>query len=163
MYEQGDFASAGVLLEEALAIERTIGDTRHVALALANLGLVAYEQGDYALAFARHRESLSIRQALGAKLGIVYSLEGLAMLYRGLGRTEKAGHLWGATRAMRESLGAPLPPNERIRYTREMEMVCNLLGQEAWNRACAEGRSMTNEQSVAYALDDEVEDVVESA
>ncbi|HMA36071.1 MAG TPA: tetratricopeptide repeat protein, partial [Chloroflexia bacterium] len=151
-YEQGDFAAAGALIEEALAIEREIGDTRRVALALANLGLVAYEQGDYALALARQRESLAIRQALGAKLGIAWSLEGLAMLYLGLGRAEKAARLWGASQALREAIGAPVPPKEHTRYKREMDMVRTQLGDEAFDRVCAAGRAMTSDEAVADVL-----------
>jgi predicted ATPase/DNA-binding SARP family transcriptional activator len=155
-YEQGDFASAGALIEEALAIERAAGDTRRVALALANLGLVAYEQGDYAVALARQRESLALRQALGAKLGIAWSLEGLAMLYLALGRAAQAARLWGASQAMREAIGAPVPPKEQTRYKREMDRVRAQLGAEAFDRAWAEGRAMTNDQAVAYALDEAV-------
>jgi predicted ATPase/DNA-binding SARP family transcriptional activator len=153
-YEQGDFSAAGALIEEALAIERAVGDTRRVALALANLGLVAYEQGDYGLALARQRESLAIRQALGAKLGIAWSLEGLAMLYRALGRAEPAARLWGASQALREAIGAPVPPKEQTRYKREMDRVRTQLGAEAFDRACTAGRAMTSDQAVAYALEE---------
>ncbi len=153
-YEQGDFAAAGALIEEALAIERAVGDTRRVALALANLGLVAYEQGDYALALARQRESLAIRQALGAKLGIAWSLEGLAIVYLGLGRAEKAARLWGASQALREALGAPVPPREQPRYQREQAMVRTQLGDAAFDRACATGRAMTSDQAVANAWEE---------
>jgi tetratricopeptide (TPR) repeat protein len=156
-YEQGDFSSAASLLEEDLAIERDIGDTRRVALALANLGLVAFEQGDYALALSRDLESLAIRQQIGAKLGIVFSLEGLAMVYRGLSRPEKAARLWGAAQVMRESVGAPVPPNERTRYRREMDMVRAQLGEYGFQRAYAEGHSMTGEQAVAYVFEEAVE------
>jgi predicted ATPase len=153
-YEQGDYSSAGSLIAEALEIERKIGDTRRVALALANLGLVAYQQGDYALALSRQRESLAIRQALGAKLGIAWSLEGLAILYLALDRAEKAARLWGASQAMREAIGAPLPPKEHARYQRELEIVRAQLGDEGFQRAYDEGRSMTSEQAVAYATED---------
>lgn len=154
LYEQGDYSSAASLIEEALAIERGIGDTRRVAHALANLGLVAFEQGDYVLALSRQRESLAIRQELGAKLGIAYSLEGLAMLYRGLGRAEKAARLWGAAQTMRESIGAPIPPKERTRYKREMDMVRTQLGEVGFQYAFTEGRSMTSEQAVIDALEE---------
>jgi len=151
-YEQGDYLSAGALIEEALTIERGVGDTRRVALALANLGLVAYEQGDYALALARQRERLAIRQELGAKLGIAWSLEGLAIVYLGLGSAETAACLWGASQALREAIGAPVPPKEHTRYKREMVMVRTQLGEEAFDRACAAGRAMTSDRAVAYAI-----------
>lgn len=152
-YELGDYASAASFLERDLAIQREIGDTRRAALALANLGLVAYEQGDYGLALARHRESLAIRQTLGAKRGFVYSLEGLAMVYRGLGRPDVATHLWGASQAMRDAMGAPVPPNERARYKREMEMLSAQSGDEGFQRAYAEGYAMTSEEAMSEAFD----------
>ncbi|MEO8285057.1 MAG: tetratricopeptide repeat protein [Chloroflexota bacterium] len=155
-YEQGDYSSAASLIEEALAIERGIGDTRRVALALANLGLVACEQGDYELALSRQRESLAIRQELGAKLGIAWSLEGLATSYLGLGRVEKSACLWGASQAMREAIGAPLPPKEHTRYKREIDVVRAQLGEEGFQRAYAQGQSMTSDQAVEYALDSTV-------
>jgi predicted ATPase/DNA-binding SARP family transcriptional activator len=151
LYEQGDYAAAATLLEETLATDREVGDTSRVALALANLGLVAYEQGDYALALSRHKESLTIRHAMRTKYGIVYSLEGLAMVYRGLGMAEKSARLWGASQAMRESIGAPLPPNERTRYKREMEMVRTQLGEEAFSTAWSAGHVMSMEEAVDYA------------
>jgi predicted ATPase/DNA-binding SARP family transcriptional activator len=152
VYELGDFAHAGALWEEALALERALGDTRRVALMLADLGLVAYEQGEYALALARHQESLTIRRVLGAKLGIAYSLEGLAMLYRAMNSPEKAARLWGASQALRDAIGTPVPPIERTRYTRDQAIVRTQLGAEAFDRACAEGRAMASDEAVAYAL-----------
>jgi predicted ATPase/DNA-binding SARP family transcriptional activator len=159
-YELGDYASATSFLERDLAIQREIGDTRRAALALANLGLVAYEQGDYTLALSRHRESLAIRQTLGAKRGFVYSLEGLAMVYRGLGRPNVASHLWGAAQAMRDAMGAPVPPNERTRYKREMDMLSAQLGEEGFQRAYAEGYAMTNEQAMSEAFGEASEKTV---
>ncbi len=151
-YELGDYASATTFLEKDLAIQREIGDTRRAALALANLGLVAFEEGDYKLALARHKESLSIRRTLVAKRGFVYSLEGMAMVYRALGNAALAAHLWGAAQALRDAMGAPVPPNERARYKREMELVRTQLGDNGFEHAYAEGHSMTIEQAVADAL-----------
>ncbi len=156
VYEQGEFTAAGALWEEALALERALGDTRRVALMLADLGLVAYEQGDYALALARHTESLTIRRVLGAKLGIAYSLEGLALLYRAMNNPAKAARLWGASQALRDAIGTPVPPIEYTRYTRDQATVRTQLGAEVFDRACAEGRAMTTDQAIAYALEEVV-------
>jgi predicted ATPase/DNA-binding SARP family transcriptional activator len=154
MYELGDFEAAGTLLEQELELQRENGDTRRVALALANLGLVAYEQGNYELALARDRESLAIRRTLGAKRGFVYSLEGLAMVYRALGRPELAARLWGAAQALRDTVGSPTPPNEQARYRREMDMLRAQLGDDGFERSYTRGRNMQVEQAVAEALDD---------
>jgi tetratricopeptide (TPR) repeat protein len=153
LYEQGDYASAGSIFEETLALEREAGDTRQVALALANLGLVAFEEGDYALALSRHTESLAIRRDLKAKLGIAYNLEGLAMVYRGMDCMEKTARLWGASQALRESIGAPLPPNEYTRYKRERDIICTRLGEDGFSNGLSAGRAMSMEAAVDYALE----------
>jgi hypothetical protein len=105
------------------------------------------------LALSRQKQGLTIRQALGSKIGIVISLEGLAMVYQALGEAEKAGRLWGASHGIREAIGSPLPPSERTRYKREIEMVRTQLDDEAFDRAWAEGHAMTTEQAVGYALE----------
>ncbi len=151
-YEQGDLVAAEALLEELLALDRQAGDLRLVALSLANLGLIACERGDYALALARHQVSLAIRRDLRAKLGIAYSFEGLAMVYRGLGRAEMGARLWGAAEAMRETIGAPTPPNEHTRYRREQDALRAQLGDVAFRRAWAAGCALPSEQVVDAVL-----------
>ena len=75
------------------------------------------------------------------------------MVYKGLGRPDAASHLWGASQAMRDAMGAPVPPNERARYRREMDMLSAQLGEEGFQRAYAEGYSMTSEEAVGEAFD----------
>jgi hypothetical protein len=55
---------------------------------------------------------------------------------------------------LRNTMGAPVPPNEHARYKREMELVRTQLGEEGCERAYAEGRSMTTEQAVDYAFEE---------
>ena len=47
---------------------------------------------------------------------------------------------------------APLPPNERARYERELAAARAQLDAESWDRAWAEGRAMSLEEAVADAL-----------
>lgn len=77
------------------------------------------------------------------------------MVYRALDKPELAANLWGAANALRDAMGAPVPPNEHARYKREMELVRTQLGEEGFERAYAEGSSMTTEQAVEYAFEDQ--------
>jgi hypothetical protein len=65
-----------------------------------------------------------------------------------------AARLWGAADALRESLGAPLPPHERDEAVREREGLRQALGEEAFAAAFAEGRAMNWERAIAYALEE---------
>ncbi len=154
-YDQGDYPSARALYEESLAIHREMGDRWGIAASLNNLGNVACDQGDYPSARALHEESLAIRRELGDQRGIAQSLEGLAPVAAALAEPHRAARIWGAAERLREEIGAPLPPNERPRYERQVATARAALGSETFAAAWAEGRAMSMEQAIDYALADE--------
>jgi len=84
---------------------------------------------------------------------IALSLEAFAGLTAKESRPEQAALLWGAAEALREEIEAPLPPNERERYHHEVAVVRQVLGAEKFSTAWAQGRAMTMEQAIAYALE----------
>jgi non-specific serine/threonine protein kinase len=151
--EQGDYWAARALLGESLAIKRELGNKQGIARSLHNLGVVACEQGDYAAAHDLYMESLTIKQELGDTWGIAESLEGLA----GLGSTQsdpaRTVRLAAAAVALRESLGVRRPPAEEARLERWLEPGRRALSYEERAAAWAEGRAMSLEQAVAYALE----------
>jgi predicted ATPase len=151
-YEQGDYTSAHALYEESLALERELGDKRGIALSLSNLGIVALHQGDYAGAQALYEESLALGWELGDKWDIAGSLEELAIVAGKLDQAERAVRLFGAVEAVREALGTPLPPGERARLEQGLAAARAQLGEAAFAAALEEGRRMTLEEAVAYAL-----------
>ena len=81
-YMQGDYPRAGALSEEALALERELGDKRGTASSLNNLGNVASDQGDYLQAMALHKEALALQRELGDKGGAAGSLNNLGIVAR---------------------------------------------------------------------------------
>ena len=153
--EQGDYVSARALYEESLVIYRELGDKRGIAQSLHNLGSVAFSQGDYAAARTLHEESLAIKQELGDKQGIAQSLEAFAGLARAEAQPERAARAWAAAEALREEIGSPLTPNDREEYDRNVAAAREALDAEAFAAAWAEGRAMTLEQAIAYALKEE--------
>jgi hypothetical protein len=64
----------------------------------------------------------------------------------------RAAHLFGAASALREALGAPLPPPDRPTYDCALESARGQLGKQAFATAWAEGQAMTLEQAIAFAL-----------
>jgi tetratricopeptide (TPR) repeat protein len=62
---QGDFQSSRVYLEQALEINRKIGDRRGEGVMLQNLGVVNYDQGDLVNAEVYWEEALRIFQEIG--------------------------------------------------------------------------------------------------
>jgi non-specific serine/threonine protein kinase len=60
--------------------------------------------------------------------------------------------LLGVTQAVRENIGAPLPPNERALLEPYLANARARVDEAAWEAACAEGRTMGLEEAVEYAL-----------
>jgi predicted ATPase len=92
---QGDYAAAGLLNEESLAIFRELGEKPGIATVLNNLGLVAFRQGNYASAHSRYEESLAMNRELLDDRGVAIALNNLGNLAHAQGD-------WGAARACYE-------------------------------------------------------------
>jgi predicted ATPase/DNA-binding winged helix-turn-helix (wHTH) protein len=153
--DQGDYANARALSEESLAICRELGERQGTAGCLGEIGLILCDQHDYPAAQALLKESLTIFLELGDQRNIAEALEGLAYAFW-LDRSGRAALLWGAAERLREAIGAPLKPNDRSRAERQVAAARTALGDDAaFNLAWQEGRAMTLDQAVQYALDAE--------
>jgi predicted ATPase/class 3 adenylate cyclase len=150
---QSDYERAKVLFEESLAIRRVLFDQQGIAFTLNDLGNVALAQGDYERAEALYEESLAIFQELGSQWGIANALKKFAKLAGVKGQRERAARLLGAAEALREAIGAPMHLPERSDYEQIVTELRSALGDEAFAVAWEEGRAMTLEQAIAYALE----------
>jgi predicted ATPase/class 3 adenylate cyclase len=149
----GDLDVARELFEESLATYRGIGDLWGTAISLSNLGSVAYDSADYAAARALQEESLVIRRELGDRRGIAESLEGMAGVMSACTRPGEASRIWGATERLREEIGAPLSPTERADHDLQVSAArVAMADPTSFELAWQEGRAMTLEQAIDYAL-----------
>jgi predicted ATPase/Tfp pilus assembly protein PilF/DNA-binding SARP family transcriptional activator len=155
-HDQGDFATARALYEESLAIKRELGNKQGIALTLHDLGVTAHVQGDYATARALYKESLTLRRELEDKRGTATSLEELGSLIAVEGEPAHAALLWGAAEALREAIGAPRSPFEQPRYEGAVAAARAGLDAAAFAARWEEGRAMTLENAIAYALGEAV-------
>ena len=149
---RGDYGAARDLLEESLTIMRQLGDQGGIASSLNNLAGVASCQGDFAGARALYAESLTIKRWLGNQQGIAISLEGMAEVAQGQNQLVQAAQLWGAALSLRDSIRCPSPPLEQEKIAMPIALVHQALGEEAFAAAWDEGRAMTMEQAIEYAL-----------
>ena len=150
----GDQQRATALLEECLTMARQVDDRDGIARALDSLGRVAYAQRDYDRAAALHREGLMVFRDLGARWRIVESFERLAQVAGAMGRPARSARLFSAAQALRGAIGTTASPSTRAEHRRELAAARAALGDLEFAAAWAEGRAMTLEQAVAYALDE---------
>jgi hypothetical protein len=69
------------------------------------------------------------------------------------GQVERAARLFGAAEELREAGGAPLPSAGRANYERDVAAVRAALSEVDFTISWAEGRGMTMDQAVEYALE----------
>ncbi len=131
---EGRFVAARALLEESLNIFRELGDRGGAASVLNQLGGMKSLQGDYAAAQALLEDGLRIFSELGDTEGVAANLRALAAVRLEMAAAEPAVHLWGAAEALRESIGAPLPPNEQEEYEHQVGQARAVLGGDAFGR-----------------------------
>src|SRR5438128_986149 len=154
--QEGDFAAARPLYEESLAISREFGDKHRIAAALNNLGAVAERQRDYAVGAALQKESLAIAWELGNTVGILPPIDNLGGVALACGENERAVRLWGASHALRERTSAALPPTELEERAAGIASARAALAEELFAAAWAQGRSMTPQEIVQYALTNKI-------
>ncbi|MDQ4078143.1 MAG: tetratricopeptide repeat protein, partial [Chloroflexota bacterium] len=152
--DQGDYQRALDLHQESLTLRRELGEKSGIARSLLGLGRVAFKQHNTAQACRYYRESLALGRDLGDKETIVDCLEGFALVASTREPSVRAARLWGATAGLREVLGVPWRPVARAEYEPYIMAAQQRTDDSAWADAWAEGRQMTLEQAIAYALDE---------
>jgi DNA-binding CsgD family transcriptional regulator len=126
-------------------------DRSYLIYSLCGLTLATTFQGDFDRAIQACQEALAMSQALGQKNGLAFSLEEMAGIAGVQGQAQRATKLFGAAEALREAIGAPLPPGFRALYERVMVTARAHLGEAAFAETWAQGRAMTLEQAIAEA------------
>lgn len=153
-FNEGNNVDARAFYEESLTIRRELGDPWSIANILDNLARVDNAEGDYTTARARLEESVAILWQLGDRASIVWPLEGLACISLNLSKADRAARLWGRAERLREEVKRPLHPSERLRYDQQVAATRMALGDEAaFDQAWQEGRAMTLEHAIEYALE----------
>ena len=153
-YEQGDFTSARVLNSESMVIRQELGHRAGIADLLDDLGNLTFEEGNYPRATTLFKESLAIRRELGDRKAIATADSGLAAVVSALGGHLHAARIWGAVEHLREEVGSLMSPRDRYRRDRRVTAARALLkDDDAFDRAWAEGRALTLEQALEFALE----------
>jgi len=150
--EQGNDRRALVLFEDSLARYRERGSRFGSAGVLICLAEVALDQGDPVRAQAFYKESLTVFREWRSKLRIVWCLEGLAGVAVAQSQPARAVRLFGAAEVLRHRMGTPLPPSKQADYERCVALTRARLDEATFTSAWAEGRAMTLEQAIDYAL-----------
>jgi tetratricopeptide (TPR) repeat protein len=153
---QGDIERARAVSEEAASMLRERANRNHyLAEVLENLGWAALLQGSSEQAKALFAESLGLRRDLGDKLTAPNTLEALASAAAAQGEAERTARLYGVVEKLNEVMGTPQDAGEDALTGPYLAAARSQLDEAAWQEAWAQGRAMTLEEAISYALQEE--------
>lgn len=149
-----DRARARRLAERSLSLAREIGAREAVSVALPTLASIARAEGDHERARRLLGEGLIFSAEIGDGTNVAYYLEGLASIAASEDDPERAARLWGAAEALLEKIEVIAYPHATDRSFNDQQLAAARakLDEGKWEEAWAEGRAMTTEQAVGYAL-----------
>ncbi len=150
---RGDYKSARTYYEQGLAVMRQQGEARATAVLTLNLGSIEQRLGNYSRAAELFKESLAPSSDLGDISLIAICIYGFAAIAAGKQQGKRAATLFAAGAALLQTIGIVLDPSDRIEHDRSMAAARAQVDEGVWAKAWEEGRAMSMEQAVAYALE----------
>jgi predicted ATPase/DNA-binding XRE family transcriptional regulator len=147
-YVASDYARADSLFKEALNISTR--DKVYFYPTLTALGLVNLAQGNEKGAGEMFIESLKLLESFEDGNWLAKCLEGMSGL--SALSPETSTRLLGCAEAFYEEMAFMIPPSERPRHEALVEKARTQLGEEKFNTIWVDGKAMTYEQAIAYAL-----------
>jgi tetratricopeptide (TPR) repeat protein len=151
----GDTEQAASLLEEGVRLVRELGDKLSLAISLSTLGTAELLRENPEHAQTLLEESLTLAEKLGDKVLTVQNLLELAGAAGARGQFLRAARLFGATDESCQALAGYFVSSERERHDSLRAAARAPLSEGAWKEAWAQGHTMTMDDAVSYALQDD--------
>jgi DNA-binding NarL/FixJ family response regulator len=154
---RGDHGRAKRLAERGLALSREVGERQAISTALYTLATLAQAERNHGRARDLFEEGLTISAELGNETDVAHYLEGLAAVAASEGTIVRAARLWGAEEALLEKIevGVHTYVPDRSLHQSQITAAQARLGEGAFAAAWAEGRTMSPERAIEYALEQE--------
>jgi hypothetical protein len=154
---RGDPATAYALRMPILDIYREEKALWKLMDELGGQAMLARQSGDLKAARRHVVEAFELAIRQHDVIGTTLSIQSLAAIENDEGRHERASRLLGVAARMRDELGGGIPPELSAVWGDIEGDTRGALGEEAYDRARAEGYAMDNEAAVRYALGEEDE------
>jgi tetratricopeptide (TPR) repeat protein len=150
--QAGDYVRARALYEESLALSRELGDERGAAMELLNLAAVEKHLGNLSRAGDLLRESIPQMRTVGDDGLTVAGLVVMAGVLAEGTEPARGARLLGAVDALMEASEQVLDPDDQAEYKEAVASARAGLGDAEFEAARREGKTMSLESAVAFAL-----------
>jgi predicted ATPase/class 3 adenylate cyclase len=151
----GEFERAEALLQQGREMFWKLGDWLHVSVADLNLGNLALARNDFDLAEKQGLKVILDLQERADVFGIDGALDILASVTASRGEIRRAARIWGGVEGYRDARDIPWAPDEREMIEPRIDAARTRLDEADWTMAWEEGRAMTLDQAVDYALEEQ--------
>jgi hypothetical protein len=137
-----------------LPLYERMGDEHRVGMIRSWLAHMKRYEGHYQEAAAGYRKTILTWQKVGHRGAVAHQLESFGFVAEASAQDQRAARLFGAAEALREKIAMPMDPQERVEYDEQVAALQGRMLQEVFTSAWAEGRVMTMEQAISYAISD---------
>ena len=158
-WAQGKYQLAEERFNEGINVCRKSHDQYEMAFALLGLGRVAQSRNDYTTARSFYSKGIVMAQEIGNDFIQTVCLSAYVILAIAQRKPDKAARLGGAMEKRIPSMRLEMSVAERAEYDSAVTATRAALGEEAFAAAWEEGKKMTLEEAVTYALKDTEEHV----
>jgi predicted ATPase/class 3 adenylate cyclase len=150
---QGNYVEARSQFEACIPLFTELRDRHRLAMVHSELAHLERRQGHFAQAKPLYGETIQEWQKVGHRAAIAHELECFAFIAKAQEDDQRAAQLLGAAEILRENINIPMNPMERPEYEREVNDLRTYMDKAAFSKAWAEGRALTMEQAIEYALE----------
>jgi predicted ATPase/class 3 adenylate cyclase len=150
---QRDYDQAEGCFAKSLALSREYNLNIDRGFSIYCLGMLALQRSQYRLAKQFFVDYFHITRTLTEKISTCDLLMGAAAVAAGTDQPERAAKLYGAAQALLETTDYRIPPFDRAEFDRHTQIARLQLGEVKFEVLVTEGRAMTIEQAIAYALE----------
>jgi tetratricopeptide (TPR) repeat protein len=150
--EQGHYAAAKAYFEEGLGIFKQLRHKGFENVLFSEIGHIARLQGDSSQAKEIYRQTITRFHDLGNRAAVAHQLECFAHLAIVEENPRRAARLFGAAEALRQRIDSQMADHERLEYQWSLERLRAILTEGELEAFWAEGRTLTMEQAIEFAI-----------
>ena len=154
---EGRYDLAREYYAEALEIGRDLGMKAALVDLLLNFGFVALHDGDLDSARAHFAADLALARELGREDQLAFVLKGFGDVAVVEGNARRAVRLFASAGTI-EGDSRAITPADEAEQTRYLSLARTQLDEAGFDAAWDEGRAMTLEQAIEYALNEDGHD-----
>jgi len=151
-YIQDDQTTSLTLHKAALTKSRQLSDKYFEIIACRFIGILQVKQGDLTLGIATLQEALILAQQLDSKYELYAILWDIAQGTQQANHPAVAIQLYWSAKIMAESIGVWQVEND-TKFQSNLAACHIALGESAFVKAVEQGRTLSVEQAIEYALD----------